>query len=208
MSVTTTCRSISALTDAAQKACTLFLERCKKEGLSVCITETYRSQARQNYLYEQGRTKPGKVVTWTKKSRHTSGRAWDICQNVKGREYNDAQFFKKCGAIATDLGIIWGGTWSPPDTPHFEIPTNWEWEGDEEMTSEEKLYVKSLENRILQLENSKEKIYHYFDELPGWARPTIEKLYAEGVYKGESAQNLNLPESLMRTLIIVHRMKG
>ena len=94
--------------------------------INVLITETYRSQERQDYLYQQGRTRSGKVVTWTHNSRHTSRRAWDVCQNIKGKEYSDANFFKKCGEIAKKLGITWGGTWkSSPDTPHFEISTDW-----------------------------------------------------------------------------------
>ena len=131
MSVTKTCRDISELTKNAQKACNLFMERCKAAGLNVLITETYRSQERQNYLYEQGRTRPGNKVTWTKNSRHTSRRAWDICKNVKGAEYSDSSFFKKCGAIAKELGIIWGGTWKTPDTPHFEVDEGWTYKGDE-----------------------------------------------------------------------------
>ena len=124
--VTKTCRDISELTEQAQKACNLFMSKCKAKGLKVLITETYRSQERQNYLYEQGRNRVGKVVTWTKSSRHTSRRAWDICKNVKGQEYSDSNFFKQCGEIAAELGITWGGIWkSSPDTPHFEIDTDW-----------------------------------------------------------------------------------
>lgn len=84
--VTTACRDLNQLSAQAQKACVLFLEECKKKGLNVLITETYRSQERQNWLYEQGRSRAGKVVTWTKNSRHTSRRAWDICKNVKEQE--------------------------------------------------------------------------------------------------------------------------
>lgn len=132
MNVTATCRDIDKLKPVAQKACRLFLQECKKEGLDVCITETYRSQARQNYLYEQGRTRAGKVITWTKQSRHTSGLAWDICKNVKGQEYADTGFFQKCGAVAQRLGITWGGTWKEKDLPHFEVDLNWNYdEGDE-----------------------------------------------------------------------------
>ena len=97
MSVLTTCRDILELTPNAQKACKLFMEECKRQGLNVLITETYRSQERQDYLYAQGRTRPGNKVTWTKSSRHTSRRAWDICKNIKGEEYSDSAFFKKCG---------------------------------------------------------------------------------------------------------------
>ena len=125
MSVTTTCRDIKQLNPVAQEACNLFMAECKKAGLNVLITETYRSQARQNYLYEQGRTRPGNVVTWTKNSRHTGRMAWDICKNVKGKEYSDAKFFDQCGAIAKRLGITWGGTWKTPDRPHFEVTSTW-----------------------------------------------------------------------------------
>ena len=126
MDVTKTCRDTKELTAQAQRACALFMERCKTAGLDVLITETYRSQERQSYLYQQGRTRVGKVVTWTHNSRHTSRRAWDICKNAKGQEYNDSKFFKQCGEIAAELGITWGGIWkSSPDTPHFEIGTDW-----------------------------------------------------------------------------------
>ena len=91
--ITTACRDISALTPQAQKACNLFMAKCKSAGLNVLITETYRSQERQSYLYKQGRTRSGQVVTWTLNSRHTSRRAWDICKNVKGQEYSDSSFF-------------------------------------------------------------------------------------------------------------------
>ena len=129
--VLTTCRSIGELTPNAQKACNLFIEECKRQGLPVLITETYRSQARQDYLYSQGRTRSGKKVTWTKSSRHTSRRAWDICKNVKGQEYSDNNFFKKCGAVAEKLGITWGGVWNTPDMPHFEVAADWKWKGDD-----------------------------------------------------------------------------
>ncbi|MBQ7975417.1 MAG: M15 family metallopeptidase [Clostridia bacterium] len=124
----TTYRSIEELTPNAQKACNLFMAECKRQGLNVLITETYRSQARQDYLYAQGRTRSGKIVTWAKNSRHTLRRAWDICKNVKGQEYSDNAFFRKCGEIAAKLGITWGGTWNTPDMPHFEIPADWKGE--------------------------------------------------------------------------------
>ena len=143
MSVTKTCRDISELNPVAQKACNLFMQECKKAGLNVLITETYRSQARQNYLYEQGRTRAGNIVTWTKNSRHTGRMAWDICKNVKGQEYSDAKFFEQCGAIAKKLGITWGGTWTTPDKPHFEVTANWTYKEKEEVIGKvEKLKIK------------------------------------------------------------------
>lgn len=206
MSVTKMVRDISALSPEAQKACNLFMAECKKRGLKVLITETYRSQERQNYLYEQGRTRPGKVVTWTKKSRHTSRRAWDICKNKKGEEYSDESFFKACGDVAAELGITWGGTWKTPDTPHFEVSENWNYEGDEDkMTEAEKREFEELKAKVSELENQKEKVYHYFSELPDYAYETIMKLASKGIYKGASESDLNLPETLMRVLVINDR---
>ena len=63
-----TYRDINELTPLAQRACRLFMETCRKNGLDIFITETYRSQKRQNELWEQGRSKPGKIVTWTMQS--------------------------------------------------------------------------------------------------------------------------------------------
>ena len=203
-----TCRSIDELSEVAQKACRVFLEECQRQGLKVLITETYRSQERQNELYKQGRTTSGKVVTWTKHSRHTSRRAWDICQNVKGQEYSNTTFFRKCGEIARSLGIIWGGDWSTPDMPHFEVDANWSYK-EEPMTEEERKKFDSLavqvEKLTKKLNELNEKVYHYTAELPEWARPTIQKLMDKGIYAGNSESDLNLPETLMRVLVINDR---
>lgn len=126
-SVTQTCRDLSELTTAAQTACRLLFQECFKAGIvDIFITETYRSQARQNYLYEQGRTRPGQVVTWTRNSNHTSRRAWDIAI-APPRNLYDISTLSKVGAIAKKLGIEWGGYWEAGkyDAPHFEIPTTW-----------------------------------------------------------------------------------
>lgn len=126
-SITQTCRDLSELTSSAQTACQLLFQECYKAGIDfVFITETYRSQARQNYLYEQGRTRPGQVVTWTRNSNHTSRRAWDIAV-APPRNLYDISALTKVGVIAKKLGITWGGYWpaSQYDAPHFEIPTTW-----------------------------------------------------------------------------------
>ena len=46
-----------------------------RSGIRVFAAET---QARQNLLYEQGRSRPGPVVTWTRNSNHLVGRAVDV----------------------------------------------------------------------------------------------------------------------------------
>lgn len=124
MSVTKANRDIKSLQPIAQKACKLFLDTCKERNIPIFITETHRSQERQNYLYEQGRTRPGQIVTWTRSSNHTGGYAWDIAVNPPHDLY-DAKIIAKAGAVAKELGIEWGGTWKEKDTPHFQVDKNW-----------------------------------------------------------------------------------
>ena len=50
----------------------------KKHGFGLGIASGGRTQEEQNYIYEQGRTRPGNKVTWTKNSRHIGGGAMDI----------------------------------------------------------------------------------------------------------------------------------
>lgn len=45
--------------------------RLKEVGDKVFITESFRTLKRQRELYAQGRTTPGKIVTWTTDSMHT-----------------------------------------------------------------------------------------------------------------------------------------
>ncbi|MBP3887600.1 MAG: M15 family metallopeptidase [Cellulosilyticum sp.] len=122
--VTSACRDINSLQPLAKKACTLFLAACAERGIDIFLTECYRSQERQDYLYEQGRTRPGKIVTWTRNSNHKGGMAWDIACKTPNDLY-DKKIIAKAGAVAKELGIEWGGTWTTPDTPHFQISNEW-----------------------------------------------------------------------------------
>ena len=185
--VTKACRDISALTPLAQQACNLFMAKCKAAGLDIFITETYRSQERQNYLYEQGRSRTGQIVTWTKNSRHTSRRAWDIA--CSGGTLYNLTVLAKAGEIAAELGITWGGTWNAPDRPHFEISTSWKVPTVE--------IVKAEEEEIM------EKRYNTINEVPEWGKATIQKLVDKGAIA--DSNNLNLTEDMIRTFVIWER---
>ena len=117
-----TYRDVSELKEGARQACEAHIKACQAAGLDILITETYRSQERQNELYAQGRTKPGKVVTWTTSSNHTGRQAWDV--SFKSTGYNELSKFYKAGEIAETLGITWGGSWKKQDLPHFEYKEN------------------------------------------------------------------------------------
>ena len=180
-----TCRDINALMPTAQKACRLFLEKCKEAGLDIFITETYRSQKRQNELWEQGRTKPGQIVTWTLNSRHTSRRAWDIA--VNGNNLYDMSVIRKAGEIGKQLGITWGGTWSTPDYPHFEVSEDWQaLEEEEEMTQEQ--FNKMMDTYLAERNKA---------TVSDWAKKDWEKAKAEGLTDGTMPQGFATREQVI-----------
>jgi len=73
-------------------------------------------------------------------------------------------------------------------------------EEDEEM----KERIKELEKRIAVLENP--MIYDYIDDnMPEWARPTIQKLVNKGYLRGGEDGRLGLTDDLMRMLVINDR---
>lgn len=217
--IDTICRDISELTPAAQTACRLFMERCKQAGYDVFITETYRSQERQDYLYTLGRVRPGNIVTWTHNSRHTSRRAWDIA--CRGGELYNAAVLTGCGKIAAQLGITWGGTWkSSPDMPHFEVSSDWVYKGDDGMgmTDTERAKMNdidgSLSNAYRILEDLKSQImtlkqarkrYDTVESVPEWARQTVFKLMERGFLQGDENGNLELTDELLRIFVINDR---
>ena len=98
------------------------LELCKEQGLNVLITQTVRDNEYQAYLYEQGRTRPGSIVTNSKTTTfHGKGLAIDFCENRKGHEYDDVHFFKNVATIAKHIGFSWGGDWTNfIDRPHLQ----------------------------------------------------------------------------------------
>jgi peptidoglycan L-alanyl-D-glutamate endopeptidase CwlK len=59
---------------------TAALDQCHEIGYNVAMFEGYRSPSRQQWLYEQGRSRDGKIVTYAKpwESFHQYGLAVDI----------------------------------------------------------------------------------------------------------------------------------
>lgn len=120
MDITRPCRDLGELLPEVRKGAEVLLAECKRQGLDIIITETYRPQERQDYLYEQGRTRPGRKVTWTRNSFHTTRRAFDVCQNVKGDEYNPVVLMK-VAHLAKLLGFNAGAYWKKQDIPHIQL---------------------------------------------------------------------------------------
>lgn len=98
------------------------------------VLEGKRTLDRQRELYAQGRTTPGKIVTWTMKSKHIDGKAVDLVpypldwEDIKKFDLiKDAMF---AAAKEQDVNLRWGADWDGDgkyrekgeyDSPHFEI---------------------------------------------------------------------------------------
>ena len=150
-------RDIDRLRADVAENCRRWLARCREAGLSALVTSTVRDAAYQAYLYEQGRTRPGGIVTNAKTPTFhavEAGLAFDFCKNVKGQEYSDLQFFEAAAVLAKEMGFSWGGDWkSFVDRPHIQWdaggqytsamirsgqypPAMPAWEEEEDMTQE------------------------------------------------------------------------
>lgn len=111
---------INELDAEMKKGVLLFEKECKKRGFDVRVFETYRPQARQNYLYEQGRTRAGKKVTWTKTSFHTTRRAIDVIHRTLFWNAPES-FWKGIAEIGRSLGFNCGYYWKTQDKPHMQL---------------------------------------------------------------------------------------
>lgn len=85
-----------------------------------------RSFAEQQAVYDQGRANPGAIVTYAKPgdSYHQYGLAFDVVptayKTMPG--WNPSgPLWDRIGAIGKTLGLNWGGDFSKPDKPHFEL---------------------------------------------------------------------------------------
>jgi len=101
------------------------------------VAEGLRTIERQRELYAQGRTKPGKKVTWTLHSKHIEGTAVDLVPVINGKaDWETLAHFntlaKAVMQAAKELGVKvrWGADWDMDgipreegehDSPHFEL---------------------------------------------------------------------------------------
>jgi peptidoglycan L-alanyl-D-glutamate endopeptidase CwlK len=103
-------------------------------AIDFSVLEGLRSLDRQKELYAQGRTAPGKIVTWTMKSKHIDGLAVDLVPYPL--DWNDLHKFDQIADAmfdaAKELGVSirWGADWNQngksrekgeSDSPHFEL---------------------------------------------------------------------------------------
>lgn len=101
------------------------------------VVEGRRTSARQAELFAQGRTAPGKIITWTLDSKHITGDAVDLAPVVGGAiPWGSHAAFDELAQVmfrAAELegvAITWGADWNnngirrekgETDSPHYQL---------------------------------------------------------------------------------------
>lgn len=116
--------NIATLTPDTQTLARQLLSRLLTLGMNAKVISGHRSYAEQDALYEQGRTKPGPIVTKARGgySWHNFSVAFDIGLFDSDGEYlEDSPLYAKAGAIGKLIGLEWGGDWQGfSDFPHYQ----------------------------------------------------------------------------------------
>jgi peptidoglycan L-alanyl-D-glutamate endopeptidase CwlK len=95
-----------------------------EQGTDWTVISTRRDQECQDFLYEQGRTRPGLIVTWTHESRHIGGKAWDIAIKENGEIVWESPIYGKLAEIGKAIGLNCGYFWpkKKQDPGHYQLP--------------------------------------------------------------------------------------
>ena len=181
--------------------------RMEEVGYNMGISSTYRCNDYQNYLYAQGRTRAGSIVTNAKagESMHNYRLAFDIFCNIKGKEYSELKFFSTAGRIWQEMGGEWGGTWTTfVDQCHFEYTGGLTLKDLQQgKTLPQDAKMKWEQATKIEEKGEEEMRYNKLSDLPDWALPTIEKLIKQGVLKGNANEEINLDLSLDMVRLLV-----
>ena len=132
--------SIARLETCHEDLQLLIKEAIKDSPHDFGISWGHRSPVKQNELYQQGRTKPGNIVTYVdgyeKKSKHNylPAMAVDIKCYIAGQITWEPSVFLEVGTHIMEVAenlfeegkiknrISWGGHWHKfKDWPHFQI---------------------------------------------------------------------------------------
>lgn len=123
-------RDLNALNQEFRSRLERWLAAVRASGLSVMVLETHRTRARQEYLYAQGRTRPGNVVTWTLDSLHRRGLAADVVPTPGGViSWNVADYQRLHAAAPPEmygLELIRNASGGVLEWPHLQIQGGYE----------------------------------------------------------------------------------
>lgn len=109
-----TARHLESLEPTTRAAAVALVDALREAGVPAIITSSRRTFEEQRRLVIAGRSR-------TLRSKHLSGKAFDLDVYGWRRENLPAWFWAAVGPYAERIGLTWGGRWrSPWDPGHFE----------------------------------------------------------------------------------------
>jgi hypothetical protein len=121
-------RNLATLVPRAEAQARAFLQAVLDAGIRARIIDGSRTFAKQDALFAQGRTRPGRRVTNARGgfSNHNFGIAWDIgIFSSSGAYVPESPDYRRAGQIGRGLGLEWGGDWAGlVDEPHFQCKSS------------------------------------------------------------------------------------
>lgn len=129
-------RSIAELHPRVATMATKFLDEINTDpwmrdrGYSVIVISTYRDYESQQALFDQGRTKPGRIVTNAQPghSFHNHRLAFDVLPLKNGKPMwgtttdEERTVWERVGRFGEHQGLEWAGRWLTfPEYGHFQF---------------------------------------------------------------------------------------
>lgn len=127
-------RKLTDLHPYMRGLCKQHIVNCAKRGVYIIVTDVMRSDSFQAHLYEQGRSRDGNIVTWTKttyahgmydyKGEYKS-MAYDVApltDDKKDTDYGNRYKWKIIIEEGKKLGLEHGTeVFGKPDDPHWQL---------------------------------------------------------------------------------------
>jgi len=210
MSIGINSRNIDDLHPAVARGCREWLRRMAQAGfMSVGISATFRDNIHQDWLFAQGRTRPGNIVTNARggQSIHNFRLAFDFFRNINGQAFADRtpeerRFWDTGGRIWREMGGVWGGDWQGfVDRPHCEFIGR---SGAGGLTLAQLQAGRRLPDDFKMPWEDEEMRINTINEVPAWARDFVQGMIDRGELSG-TGQGLDITLDMIRNWMINER---
>lgn len=120
------CSSLNLLYFPFREKVEVALYEVNTNGIPLKVFETFRSRRRQASLWAQGRTEPGKKITWVRpgESYHNYGLAIDLVLFIDGAwTWEHKELYRAAGPYFEKQGLTWLGR-NTGDLVHYQYKSN------------------------------------------------------------------------------------
>lgn len=193
-------RDINQLRPDIAVNCRKLIELAAEKGWKVLVTGTVRDDEYQMKCYNEGHSKAKTPTFHSVKA----GLAFDICQNIKGHEYDNLDFWACVSEIGKHMGFTWGGDWTTiVDKPHFQWDDHGRYTGSMVRTKQYPPIMHTFEQEgddmsIDELKKDLISVKDTGDKHSDWAADAVEMFKGAGVFNGDGMGNYGWGQLMTR----------